>query len=102
MSFDRITLLLSLQRALLGVVTPALRMVTAEGNDEEIHLIFYYDATVSNWELELAETAATEVIASFAKQTLNLEILKVNGLIKLHSLEEIAYQRYEEIPKPIE
>lgn len=95
MEFDRVILLLSIQRALLGTVIPSLRMVTAEGNEEEIHLIFYYHGVITEEERELFEVAASEVIASFSSQKLELEIIRKDYPEKMPCLSETAYKRFE-------
>lgn len=95
MSYDRIKLLLSIQRALLGTVTPNLRMVTGEGDNRETRLIFYYDGETSEEINELAEVAATEIISSFSNTTLDFKILRLDAPQKMKSLSEIAYLRCE-------
>lgn len=95
MSYNHVTLLLEIQRALLGIVTSNLRMVTAEGNEEEIHLIFYYHGDISEREKEMAEVASAEIISGFSNQTLNLELIRLDAPAKMPSLKEVAYWRYE-------
>lgn len=56
---------LSVQRALLGHVTPNLRAVYLKCNAVCIQLIFYYDDPPSEEEQELADFADTEFIADF-------------------------------------
>ncbi len=96
MPYDRVLLRLSIQRALLGAVTSNLRMVTAEGDDEEIRLYFYYHGEISEEVNELAEVAATEVISDFPKQMLDLKILRLDAPAKMPTLAEVVYRRYEE------
>ena len=86
MSYNRVTLLLSIQGALLGSVTPNLRMVTAEGDDEEIRLIFYYDGEISEDDYEMADIAATEIISNFTTQGLNLKIERLDAPKKMKFL----------------
>ncbi len=95
MSYSHVTLLLEIQRALLGIVTPNLRMVTAEGNEEEIHLVFYYHGDIPGKEKEMAEVASAEIVSGFSNQTLNLEIIRVDAPAKMSLLKEVAYWRYE-------
>lgn len=95
MTFNQAALRLEIQRALLERVTPNLRMVTAEGDEKEIHLIFYYDGEISEEENEMAEDASTEIIAGFPDQILNLEIISKGTSLKMRTLKHIAYWRYE-------
>ena len=95
MSYSHVKLLLEIQRALIKRVTSNLRMLTAEGNEKEIHLIFFYNETPSEEECEMAEDAATEIISGFANQTLNLDIRTIRYPNMMPTLQEIAYWRYE-------
>lgn len=61
----RIGLLLSLQRALLGAVSPGLRSVTCGWEGTEIRLQFLCDGEISEDDEETARIAGTEVIADF-------------------------------------
>lgn len=56
---------LSVQRALLGHVTPNLRAVYVKSIDDCFQLLFYYDHTPSEEERELADFTDTEFIADF-------------------------------------
>lgn len=56
---------LSIQRALLGRVTPNLRAVVLSVSDKEIQLRFYFDGSVGDLETELASEAETEVMADY-------------------------------------
>jgi hypothetical protein len=58
-------LLLSVQRALLGAVSPALRAVTAETRATEVRLRFVFDGPIDEGDLEAARIAGTEVIADY-------------------------------------
>jgi hypothetical protein len=55
----------SLQVALLGAVTENLRAVNILFNESLIELFFYYELERTEAEKELAEVAATEVMADF-------------------------------------
>lgn len=56
---------LSLQRALLGAVTPNLRLVYFLENEKNIELVFIYITPPSENERELASIVETEVISDF-------------------------------------
>jgi hypothetical protein len=59
--------LLSIQRALLGVITPQLRAVVVDVSKEEhlLYIRFYYDGEIGNKVLDLWECAITESSADF-------------------------------------
>jgi hypothetical protein len=59
------TVLCSVQRALLGKITPNLRAVYVIINDDTLEVCFYYDQHLSEHEEELASLADTEIIADF-------------------------------------
>lgn len=59
--------LLSIQRALLGVVTPELRAVVVDvcSGDKLFYIHFYYEGEVSEGVIDLWECAITESSADF-------------------------------------
>ncbi|WP_045854290.1 hypothetical protein [Raoultella terrigena] len=56
---------LSLQRALLGNVTPNISAVSVELVDNRISIFFYFDGEVSDEDEELVSVVETEVMADF-------------------------------------
>ncbi|WP_368540820.1 hypothetical protein [Enterobacter soli] len=56
---------LSLQRALLGNVTPNIRAVIAELTGKSISILFYFEGEVDDDDEELASVIETEIIADF-------------------------------------
>lgn len=62
---DRLDILFSVQRALLGEVRPNLRVVTANYDDSHVVISFYFDGPVSDDDRETASEIETEVIAYF-------------------------------------
>ncbi len=56
---------LSIQRALLGNITPNVRCVIAMLNNKNIQLFFYYDGEFTEYNKEIASEVETEVIADF-------------------------------------
>jgi len=58
---------LSASRALLGAVTPNLRVVTIKISPEQKMVIvcFFYDGEISEEDFETANTAITEIISDF-------------------------------------
>jgi len=61
----RIQLLLSVQRALLEAVPPALRSVTCGWEGTEIKIQFLFDGEISEDDAESARMAGTQIIANF-------------------------------------
>ena len=59
--------LLATVRALLGSVTPNLRVVTIKVNIKEkiVKICFYYDGEISEEDFDTANTAITEMISDF-------------------------------------
>jgi len=62
----RADVLLSVQRALLGKITPSMRAVTAAYDDTSVKLTFYFDGPISDADEESASCAETEVMADMA------------------------------------
>lgn len=56
---------LSLQRALLGNVTPNIRAIVVEIEETKITLFFYFEGETDDDDEELASVVETEVIADF-------------------------------------
>ncbi len=61
----RISILLSIQRALLGAITPRLRAVSVTWDKNSMVLYFFYDGPISEYDQEESECAATEVLSDF-------------------------------------
>jgi hypothetical protein len=59
------TLALSLQRALLGAVTPNMRAVYARRDRNEIVITFVFDGDISADDVETTGIVSTEVISDF-------------------------------------
>lgn len=63
---SRLYILCSIQRALLGYITPNLRAVYVEiESQNSCQLVFYYDKVLSEEEEELASLVDTEFISDF-------------------------------------
>jgi hypothetical protein len=75
-SLDRVEAIVSLNRALWGEVSPALRAAKIKCDEKSIHLFFYYDGEISEEDNESAECVATEVIADYPKHKLEVDILR--------------------------
>lgn len=86
---------LSIQRALLDAVTPALRRISFSNNDENITLFFFYDGKLSENEKELVWDIAAEVISDFPRCNIDCKIEEINFPNKINSVGRIVYSRYE-------
>ncbi len=73
---DHANAILSMNRALLGEVSPALRAAKIAWDEDVVHLYFYYDGKISEEDHESAECVATEVIADFPEHELEIDILR--------------------------
>ncbi len=62
----RAEVLLSIQRALLGEVTPAMRAVTVQFDEGSVRILFYFDGDFSDVDREAASRVETEVMADMS------------------------------------
>ena len=95
----RTKLLLSLQRALLGAVSPALREVSCGWQGKQINLRFVYDGEISESDIEAAHIVATEVIADFpADWDIEEDIVRQDAPTKLLQRQGaiLAFRRQED------
>lgn len=87
----------SLQRALLGNVTPNLRAVYIRLENETYGLVFFYDKKLSEDEEELTSLVDTEFIADFPspdyKTSCTIEVLPYP--IQIPKQGYCVYERYE-------
>lgn len=98
-SVDRVGAILSMNRALLGEVFPALRSARIAWDDEKICVFFYYDGEISEDDHESAECVATEVIADYPDYTIEVNILRWDYPNSLPQNEGIlVYKRKEASP----
>ncbi len=92
--------LLSMQRALLGRVTPSLRLVTVDLSDEksQLHIRIYYDGEISPEMLFLGEIIISNVYADCGPDyILDYEIARIDVPNKMPCYGRLAYERKEEI-----
>lgn len=78
-------LLLSIQRALLGEITPNIRGITCDLYDSQIIIRCYFEGQVTKDNKESIDSVEAEVIADFPKFAIDLQCLMVN---KPESLEQ--------------
>jgi len=88
----------SIQRALLGNVTPNLRAVYLFVEEEMYGLIFYYDQPLSEEEEDLASLTDTEFISDFPdyQTSCNIEVIPYPKPIPKKGF--CVYERYEKNP----
>jgi len=88
--------LLSIQRALLGEVFPALRGVAVGWQDRTIRIVCYTDGPVSATDQERLAGVETEVLADFSEDyEVQLDIIRCDGPAEMAPLQAWAYQRRE-------
>ena len=93
----RVRLLLSIQRALLGQVTPNIRVVTATMVSDTITLRFIIDGEISDRSRQDLSVVATEVIADFATHQIEVELVRCDeprATAEWH-FDHLAYMRRE-------
>lgn len=88
---------LSVQRALLGHITPNLRAVCIKNVNDEIELVFYYNTLPSDEEQELADFTDTEFIADFPspEYKTDFQIITLPYPNKIPKDGICVYKRYE-------
>ena len=93
----RVRLLLSIQRALLGEVTPNIRAVTAQIDVQTIVLRWIIDGEISDsFKLDLS-AVSTEVVADFARHQIVEEFIRCDASHAMDEfyLNDLAYRRKE-------
>ena len=91
-------LMLFVQKALVGEVTPELRMVVARFDEQGAHARFVYESALTDEMLETVAVAETEVSADFsglAPVSFVAETLLPNEPLVFHPGEFTAYRRRE-------
>jgi hypothetical protein len=89
-------LLGSIQRGLLGRVTPNLRAVYMYQRTDKTYLNFYYDRLPSKKEEELVSLAHTAIISDFPTDEINFTIFAVPYPLKVKENDFCVYERFEE------
>lgn len=93
---NRTRILLSAQRALLGMITPNMRAITVGWQGPRIRLRFYFSYPPSEAEIELTSTVAGEMIADFEEATIAEEaMVSQEKLSNLELLDAWIYIRRE-------
>jgi len=96
----RQNVLLSLQRALLGEVFPALRTVSVEISNDGVKFYCYVDGPPTEEDLESLECVETEVMADFAEDfDVSHEVLQVDVPNSAKDKRYAVFARRESIPE---
>ena len=94
---DEVAILLSVQRALLGMVTPSLRAVSAtvDSIKNEVSYFFFYDGQITEEQRDLASCVINESSADFFDYMVNSHIIRLDYPQKIPFQGRVAYLRKE-------
>lgn len=93
-----ITLKVSIQRALLGEITPRLVSVTCGLKDQHILIRAYFAGNVTEEDVERIQFVSTEVISDFpAGYTIEESCLRIDNPHGEELLDFIAFHRADEV-----
>jgi hypothetical protein len=88
--------LLSLQRALLGEVTPNLRAVLVRYDDSTVHFVAIFDGPISEDDREGISSVETEVMADFpSSHRITHEVVRMDAPAQIPKDCAWAYLRKE-------
>ena len=88
--------LLSVQRSLIGEITPDLRGVTLSLSEKKLNIVSYFDGEISEDDKELTCCAETEVMADYSKDfDIKWEVQRVDFPKKLTCLDRWVFLRKE-------
>jgi len=93
----RVRVMMSFQRALLGVVTPSLRGVSVSWDEHRIRARFVYEADDSR-HVELVQETETQVLADFGAEVVTdfaIEVTPNQSTLALNEGEVWVYLRRE-------
>ena len=95
-SVERSLVLLSLQRAMLGEVFPALRAVTVEWSDSAVKFWAYIDGALSDADAESLSCISAELAADFWPGVdIDYEVVRVDFPNKIDDTRTRAFHRRE-------
>lgn len=87
---------LSIQRALLGEVSPQLRAVVFSIAEQELKIRFYFDGLISDINTESASCVETEVLADYeAEDTVVVQCIRLDSPESIDDQGVWVYQRRE-------
>ncbi len=90
-------ILLSLQVALLGEITPNIRGITCGWSSSLITIHWYFQGEISEDDRESMECVATEVLANFPEHKINIESKRLDlpELLNPYTLSAWVYLKKE-------
>src|SRR3954470_2933392 len=95
----RISVLLSVQRALLGEVGSQLRGVRVSYGEANIRIEAYFDGSITEDDRESMSCVETEVIADFPDSVdVRCEVVRLDAPARLPQVESWVYHRKESVP----
>ncbi len=93
---DRTLVLLSLQRAMLGEVFPALRAITVEWADDRVKFYAYVDGELADDDAESLSCISAEVAADFwSGVEIDHEVVRVDSPAKITDTRVRVFHRRE-------
>lgn len=96
-SANRESVLLSLQRALLGEVFPALRAVTVEWSESAVKFVAYVDGELEDADSDSLSAVAAEVSADFPPSVeVDYEVVRRDGPAPIQDSRLRVFRRREE------
>jgi hypothetical protein len=91
----RANVLLSIQRALLGVISSKLRGVTVAWSSVSIDILCFFDGPISDDDKDAMQEVETEVMADFVDHEVSLNIERHDAPKPMSLLREWVYRRRE-------
>ena len=93
----RSKVLLSIQRALVGTITPNVRAIVCRWSESAIDIRAMFDDAPSSTELEIMSVAETEVMSDFPKSHVQLKCIQLQlpNKVTVDDDEVIVYGRRE-------
>ena len=93
----RTSVLLSIQAALLGEITPNIRGITCAWSESTITIHCLFENEITEEDEDSMDCVATDIIANFTEHTIDLQCITVNMSESLaqHGLSAWVYMRKE-------
>jgi hypothetical protein len=94
---QRVLLLLSAQRALLGAVTPNIRAIRCTMKEKLVSLEFIFDSDYSDEDWDRCETVAAEIIGDFHDEVIDTKYQVIPPPARIPQGQDwlLVYQRFE-------
>ncbi|GAB3628183.1 hypothetical protein PTE30175_05339 [Pandoraea terrae] len=93
----RIRLMLSLQVALLGAITPNIRAITCSINEKGIVILAIFDSVINDDDIDSMESVASEVASHFESLKVFVECKRLDAPVDFRpqALDLWVYRRKE-------